>query len=28
MNTPECYTVVVACMSCLTIIGLMAAGAW
>ena len=28
MNTPESYTVMVACVSCLTIIGLMAVGAW
>jgi len=28
MNTPEYYTVMVACLSCLTIIGMMAAGAW
>ena len=28
MNTPECYTVMVACVSCLTIIGMMAFGAW
>lgn len=28
MNTPEYYTVVVACISCLTIVGLMAVGAW
>jgi hypothetical protein len=28
MNTPECYTVIVTCISCLTIVGLMAVGAW
>jgi len=28
MNTPEYYTAMVACVSCLTIIGLMAVGAW
>ncbi|MGX1319513.1 hypothetical protein AB7M17_002966 [Bradyrhizobium sp. USDA 377] len=28
MNTPECYTFMVTCVSCLTIIGLMAVGAW
>ncbi|SPP92267.1 protein of unknown function [Bradyrhizobium vignae] len=28
MNTPESYTVIVACVSCLTIIGMMAVGAW
>lgn len=28
MNSPEYYTVIVACISCLTIVGLMAVGAW
>jgi hypothetical protein len=28
MNTPECYTFMVACASCLTIIGMIAVGAW
>lgn len=28
MNTPECYTVIVTCISCLTIVSLMAVGAW
>lgn len=28
MNTPECYTVMVTCVSCLTIIGMMVVGVW
>lgn len=28
MNTPECYTVMVAFASCLTIIGMIAVGVW